>query len=76
MQLAAMLAVKRLAGVTPDVNLRYSLCTGEEACEQGIHPGFETQGRHHQEVQFLMKFILFCVNLSDNLTEMRQISLS
>ena len=24
-----------------------SLCTGDEACKQGIHPGFETHGRCH-----------------------------
>ena len=23
--------------------------TGEKACRKGIHPGFETQGRHHQK---------------------------
>ena len=32
------------------VNLRNPLCTGDddEARKQGIHPGFETKGRHHQ----------------------------
>ena len=32
------------AGVTPEVHLRNLLCIGE-----GIHPGFETQGRSHQK---------------------------
>ena len=36
------LAAERSAGVTPEVNLRNSWC----ACE-GIHPGLETQCRHH-----------------------------
>ena len=42
-------AIKRSAGVVPEVNLRHLLCAGEEAHMQGIHPGFETQGRHHQK---------------------------
>ena len=45
---AAMLTSTLLASVAPEVNLRNPLCTGEEACKWGIHPGFETQGRHHQ----------------------------
>ena len=49
MWLAAMLAIKRSAGVTPGVNLRHPLCTGEEASKWGIHTGFETQGRRHQK---------------------------
>ena len=44
-----MPAVKRSAGVTPEVNLRNSLHTGDKAHKQWIHPGFETQGRHHQK---------------------------
>ena len=44
---AAMLAAKRSAGVTSEVNLRYPLCTRDKACKQGIHPDFETQGRRH-----------------------------
>ena len=43
------LAAKRSGGVTPEVNLRNSLHTGDKACKWGIHPGFETQGRHHQK---------------------------
>ena len=46
-----MLAVKRLAIVTSEVNLRNPLHTGDEVCKQGIHPGFETQGRLHQKSQ-------------------------
>ena len=44
-----MLATKRLAGVTPVVNLSNSLHAGNEAHKQGIYPGFETQGRLHQK---------------------------
>ena len=44
-----MLAIKRLAGVAPEVNLKNPLHTGKEARKQGIHPGFETQGRCHQK---------------------------
>ena len=39
---AAMLAAKRLAGVTPEVNLRNLLDKGEKVCMGGIHPSFET----------------------------------
>ena len=46
---AAKLAVKSSAGLAPEVNLRNSLHTGDKTCEPGIHPGFETQGRHHQK---------------------------
>ena len=42
--LAAMLANKRSAGVTPEVSFRILLYEGDEA-----HPGFETQGRPHQK---------------------------
>ena len=45
---AAMLAIKRSAGVTPQVNLRNPYHTGDEAGKQETHPGFETQGRCHQ----------------------------
>ena len=40
---AAMLAIKRSAGVAPEVNLRNLLRTGEEACKRGIHYDFETR---------------------------------
>ena len=36
---------KRSAGVTPEVNLSNPLHADNEACKQGIHPGFEAQGR-------------------------------
>ena len=49
MQLAAMLATKRLVGVAPEVNLSNLLHTGEEAQKWGIHLGFETWGRHFQK---------------------------
>ena len=41
----------RSAGVAPDVNLRNPLYVGDELYMWGIHPGFETQGRHDQESQ-------------------------
>ena len=46
--LAAILAAKRLAGVTPQVDLGIPLHAGNKACKRGIHPVFETQGRRHQ----------------------------
>ena len=46
---AAMLATKRSAGVTPEVNLGKPLNVGNQARKQGIHPGFETQSRHDQK---------------------------
>ena len=49
MRSAPLLAVKRSAGATPEVNLSNPLHAGEKARMQGIHPGFETQGRHHQK---------------------------
>ena len=36
-----MLTVKRSAGVTPEVNLRNRLYTGDKVCKQGVHPGFK-----------------------------------
>ena len=41
--------IKRSARVALKVNLRNLLHTGDQARKQEIHPGFETQGRHHQE---------------------------
>ena len=41
--------IKRSAGVALKVNLRNLLHTGDQARKQEIHPGFETQGRHHQK---------------------------
>ena len=49
--LTAMLAAKRLAGVTPQVNLGIPLHADNKACKRGIHPDFETQGRRHQNVK-------------------------
>ena len=43
-----MLAINRSAGVTPEVNLKKPLHTGKEVPKQGIHPAFETLGRHGQ----------------------------
>ena len=45
----AMLTSIQSAGVAPEVNLRNLWCAGKEACNRGTHPGFETQGRHHQK---------------------------
>ena len=42
-----MLAARRSAGVTPDVNLISSLHIGDEVCKQGAQSGFETQGGLH-----------------------------
>ena len=49
MQQMTMPAVKRSADVTLEVNLKNPLHVGNKAHKQGIHPGFETQGRHHQK---------------------------
>ena len=40
--LAAVMAIKRSAGIAPVVILRNPLHAGEEAHKQGIHPCFET----------------------------------
>ena len=40
---SAMVAIKRSAGVAPEVNLWNLLHEGEEAHKQRIHPGFETE---------------------------------
>ena len=44
--LATMLATKRLAGLTPEVNLREYVNT---YTSRAAHSGFETQRRHHQK---------------------------
>ena len=44
-----MMAVKRSSGVAPEVNLRNSLHADNKAGKQGIHPGFETQGKCHHK---------------------------
>ena len=46
---AAMLTSIQSAGVTPEVNPRNSLHAGDKARKQGIHPGFETQGRRPKQ---------------------------
>ena len=48
--LAAMLTVKRLAGVAPEVNLReHPTCMPLPSANKAVHSGFETQRRHHQK---------------------------
>ena len=46
---AAMLAVKRLAGVAPDVSLKNPLHAGDKAHKWGIQPGYEPQSRRNQK---------------------------
>ena len=48
---AAMLAVKRSAGVTLEVNLRNPLHTGNETCKQEILPDLETPEQTLPDVQ-------------------------
>ena len=45
----AMLDIQRSVGVTSEVNMRSPLHAGEQVLKSTIHPGFETQGRHHQK---------------------------
>ena len=48
--LAAMLAAKRLAGVTSKVNLRdHATHMPPPNANKAAHSGFETQRRHHQK---------------------------
>ena len=49
--LAAMLASKkRLAGVTPEVNLwEHATCVPLPSVNKAAHSGFETQRKHHQK---------------------------
>ena len=47
--LAAMLTIKKSAGVVPQANLRNPLHVGDEAHKPGIHTDFEIQGRCHQK---------------------------
>ena len=47
--LAAMLATKRSAGVTPEVNLRgHVTCMPLPSANKVAHSGFEIHRRHHQ----------------------------
>ena len=39
----------RSAGVAPEVNLMNPLHASKKTCKQGILPGFEIQGKHHQK---------------------------
>ena len=45
---AAMLTIKKSAGVTPEVDLRINCIQAMKINNHEIHPGFEMQGRHHQ----------------------------
>ena len=47
-----MLAPKRSTGVTPEIIGRNPLYAGNEACKQGIYPGFEIKGRPIQGYQW------------------------
>ena len=45
-----MLADKRSAGVTPEVNLmEYVIQTSAKSVKKAAHSGFETQRRHHHK---------------------------
>ena len=44
-----MLAIKRSAGVTPELNVRNPVHAGNEACKWLVNPGFEAQGGHCQK---------------------------
>ena len=47
---AVMLATKRSAGVTPEVNLRECVtCMSLPSMNKAAYSGFETQRRHHQK---------------------------
>ena len=48
--LAAMLAAKRLAGVTPEVNLmEHVTCTHQPNANKAAFSAFENQRRHHKK---------------------------
>ena len=49
--LATMLTTKRSAGVTPEVNLRIPLHTGNKACKQGDSLWLLNSGQTSPEVQ-------------------------
>ena len=54
---AAMLAVKRLEGVAPEVNLRNPLHVSNEACNWRIQSWLQTRGRCHQKsILFVLEF--------------------
>ena len=58
-QPAAILAitrVKRLAGVTPEANLRECMsCMPQPSANKAAHSGFETQRRCHQKVSVVQQ---------------------
>ena len=58
---ATILATKRSVGVALEVNLRNPLHIHDKACKWGMHPGFETQGRRHQNrgISNLTKRLMF-----------------
>ena len=47
--LAAMVTIKRLAGVAPKVNRRNPLQAGKAAHKQGMQPALETHARYHHK---------------------------
>ena len=54
--LAAILATKRLAGVTPEVNLRQCvLCMPTQSANKATPSGFETQRYHQKAITGLHK---------------------
>ena len=40
---------QEVSKVAPEVNLGNPQHAGNEACKPGIHPGFESQERHHKK---------------------------
>ena len=47
-----MLAVKRLAGVAPEVNLKeHTSCTALPSVNKAVHSGFETQRTKHGSIK-------------------------
>ena len=49
-QLAAMMAIKRFAGVALEVTLRECLsCTSSSSVNKAFHSDFEAQRRHHHK---------------------------
>ena len=67
-RLAAMLAVKRLAGVAPEVNLRgHTSCTPPPGANKAVQSSFETQRRCHQKSKiFLKEWKKFYIRVSWN----------
>ena len=61
----AISATKRPVGiiVLPEMNLRNSLHICQKVCKRGIHPGFETQGRHHHKLVASPKALVSSKNI-------------